>query len=407
MEMDARSEPEPEIDRLRHEARELEEALGKARQSERILDQITRTVKDFVIVLLTPDGRVLLWNEGAERMLGYDAGEIHGQSAAILFAPEDVEKGLPAKELATARAEGRAEDENWLRRKDGSLFWASGVTSAIRGASGELEGFVKILRDRSDRKRLEEELRRLNATLEQRVKDRTEDLEDALKEMGAFSYSIAHDLRAPLRAMSGFADVLEEDFREALGEEGLQHLRRIQDSARFMNQMIEDLLTYSRLTRAEVLCHPLDPDPVLDLVLRNMAVEIAETGAEIVVDRPLPRLMAHELTLGQVFTNLLSNALKFVGPGVRPRVRVWGEAREGWIRIWFEDNGVGVAPGQSRRIFGIFERLHTAAEFPGTGIGLAIVNRAVERMKGRVGVEPGPGGGSRFWVDLRPILPGP
>ncbi|MBV8880741.1 MAG: PAS domain S-box protein [Planctomycetaceae bacterium] len=408
MELDARapfpaSEPD-DRDRLRQELEATREELRVARNAQTILDQITRSAKDFAIILLTPDGRVLHWNDGAERLLGYGQREILGQSADLLFTPEDRARNAPREELRRAEAEGRADDECWLQRKDGSRFWASGVSTPVRRNRGELEGFVKVLRDQSARKQLEDELRRVNATLEDRIRERTADLEDALKEMGAFSYSIAHDLRAPLRAMSGFAELLDSDHREQLAEGARDYLRRITEAAALMDRMIEDLLTYSRMTRTEVLCHSLDPGLALDQVLHTLEPEIAARKAEVTVERPLPLVLAHEVTLVQVFSNLLTNALKFVAPGVVPRIRVRGEVQADWVRIWVEDNGIGVPPEYQKRIFGIFERLHGATEYPGTGIGLAIVNRAVERMRGRIGVEPAlVGTGSRFWVDLRKV----
>jgi PAS domain S-box-containing protein len=389
-----------EIERLKHQLEEAEKNLAHARKAQQILEQITTEVKDFAIILLTSDGRVTLWNEGAERLLGYGAREIHGQNIRILFTPEDQAKGAPEEELRDARTRGRSGDDRWLLRKDGSRFWASGVTTAIRGDDGETQGFVMIVCDESPAKALQEELRRVNATLEERIRERTAELEDALKEVAAFSYSIAHDLRAPLRAMSGFAQALFEDYREALGEIGLDFARRIVESAKFMNQMIEDLLAYSRLTRTDVLCHPIDPGTVLDEILIQFAHEIHQKKATVTVNHPLPVVLGYEVTLGQVFTNLLSNALKFVAPGVEPRIRIWGETRTEWIRIVVEDNGIGVPADARARIFGIFERLHPPSEFPGTGIGLAIVHRAMERMKGRAGVEPGEREGSRFWIEL-------
>src|SRR5436190_12221003 len=230
---------------------------ARALDAERILAQIFTSVKDFAIIVLTPDGRVALWNEGAERLFGYGDRDIMGQPARILFTPEDRDKGMPEQELAKARAEGRADDDCWLQRKDGSRFWASGASSSIRTASGEVEGFIKILRDLTSRKALEDELVRVNVTLEDRIRDRTAELEGALKEMGAFSYSIAHDLKAPLRSMRGFAQLLTQDFGQALGQTGLDYAARISESASFMHQMIEDLLAYSTLTRSEILCHPI------------------------------------------------------------------------------------------------------------------------------------------------------
>lgn len=370
--------------------------------AERLHGLITRSVTRCALIVLDPEGRIVYWNEGASGIFGYDRGETLGQNGALLFLPEG--KDRFRRELKTAAETGSADDENWLRRKDGSRFWASGRTVAARDKGG-IEAFVKVVRDDSAKRRLQEELHRVNVLLEERVRERTAELQDALNEMGAFSYSIAHDLRAPLRAMTGFADLLEEETAELRGQ-AREYLHRIRDSAVFMNRMIEDLLSYSRLTRAEVLCHPLDPSLALDRALLQLEEPIRQSRAEILVRRPLPRALGHEVTLTQVFSNLIGNALKFVKPGERPRVRIEGERLDDWVRIWVTDNGIGVPPEHARRIFGIFERLHPLSTYPGTGIGLAIVNRAMERMKGRVGVDPNPDGGSRFWIDLRSVLDG-
>lgn len=204
-----------------------------------------------------------------------------------------------------------------------------------------------------------------------------------------FSHSVAHDLRAPLRAMTGFAEILREELRDVLGERGRDYVGRIHDAARQLSQMIEGLLQLGRLTEAELACKPLAPERALDW---------ARADEDLSVESPLPLVTAHEPTLILVFEHLLANARTFVAPGVRPKVRVRGEARGEAARIWIEDNGVGIPPEHAARIFGVFVRLHP--KYPGTGIGLAIVARAVERMGGRAGVEPGPEGGSRFWIEL-------
>jgi PAS domain S-box-containing protein len=393
-------------DRLRERLAACEEELGKARESARILEHIVVGVKDFAVIVLSPDGRVSLWNEGATRLLGYDTKDIMGQSARILFTPEDQAGGRPEKELAEAAEVGRASDECWMLRKNGSRFWAEGVTNGVRSPTGVHEGFVKILRDNTIRKGLEDELRRLNTSLDERVRQRTEELEDALKEMSAFSYSIAHDLLAPLRAMSGFAHLLAEEFPQEPGSTGKEYTDRITAGAAQMQAMISDLLEYSRLSRTEVLCSVLDPAEIAQGVIDRLAPEIRERNAQVTVVRPLPLVLAHDVTLTQVFNNLVSNAIKFVAPGVAPQVRVGGEETPDGVRLWVEDNGIGIAPEHQERIFGIFERLNSAGDYPGTGIGLAIVKRAVERMRGKTGVVSRPGGGSRFWIQLRrPALP--
>jgi signal transduction histidine kinase len=167
-----------------------------------------------------------------------------------------------------------------------------------------------------------------------------------------------------------------------------------------MDKLVEDLLDYSRLTRTELPIERVDLDALLSQVLKGMEGEVRERKAEVRVDPSLPTVLGHRSTLDQVLTNLLSNATKFVAPGVLPRVRVRGEIRDDWVRLWVEDNGIGIPPEQDHRIFGVFEHLHRQEEYPGTGIGLAIVKKAMERMGGRVGVESQVGEGSRFWIEL-------
>jgi signal transduction histidine kinase/HAMP domain-containing protein len=237
--------------------------------------------------------------------------------------------------------------------------------------------------------------------LEQRVQERTRELEAANHELDAFSYSISHDLRAPLRAMQGFTEALLEDYGARLDAPGQDYAQRIVAASRRMDLLIQDLLAYSRLSRAEVELETVSVETVVDEVCAQLATELKSRGAEIAIDRPLGRVMAHRAVFGQVLTNLLSNAVKFVSPAAAPRIRIWTDARGDWVRLWVEDNGIGIAPEHRERIFRAFERLHGVEQYPGTGIGLAIVQRGIARLGGRVGVEPAPAGGSRFWVELK------
>jgi signal transduction histidine kinase len=246
----------------------------------------------------------------------------------------------------------------------------------------------------------DEALRKAQAELEERVRARTEALQNTLREMESFTYTISHDLRAPLRAMTGFSRALLDDYGPRLDPTGTEYLARIAQAARKMDTLILDLLDYSRLTRQEVKIEPLDLNQLAVDILRQMEAEIRERRADIVVEGPLPRVMGHPLTLSQTLTNLLSNAIKFVAPGVLPRVRLRAFRRDGNIRVEVEDNGIGIAAEYRERIFRIFERLNPVEAYPGTGIGLAIVRRAMERMGGRSGVESEPGRGSRFWIEL-------
>jgi signal transduction histidine kinase/CHASE3 domain sensor protein len=248
--------------------------------------------------------------------------------------------------------------------------------------------------------RLRQELRRHAAELEHRVEERTAQLRETNAALEAFSYTISHDLRAPLRAMEGIAQAIVEDFGDRLGPVGCDYAERVVASARRMDALIQDLLDYSRLSRADLHPQVVDLGACVRDALQSLPEATGTRGADLSTSGPMPRVLAHRPTLVQVVANLVANALKFVAPGVRPRVRLWAEHREGRVRLWVEDNGLGIAPRDRERIFRVFERLHGEEAYPGTGIGLAIVKKGVERMGGRVGVESDPGHGSRFWIEL-------
>ena len=234
---------------------------------------------------------------------------------------------------------------------------------------------------------------------EQEIERRADELGAVNKELEAFSYSVSHDLRAPLRAMQGFAQALNEDFADRLGPVAQDYTRRIVAAACRMDTLIQDLLAYSRLSRAQMLLQPLDLRSVMAQIRAHTEGEFRKALLEVAIPEAFPHVMAHPTTLVQVVTNLLTNAVKFVGSGVRPHVRVWAEERDEWGRLWVEDNGIGIAPEHHDRIFRVFERLHGSDTYPGTGIGLAIVAKGMERMGGRAGVESSPGKGSKFWIE--------
>lgn len=246
----------------------------------------------------------------------------------------------------------------------------------------------------------EEAVRRLNAELEDRVRSRTREVETALSELNAFSYSVAHDLRGPLRAMGGFVDLLLEDQGPRLDDTGRSYAEKIGQAARKMDALISGLLEYSRLTREAVPLEDVDLDEVIDRVLADLGAVLEEREAAVRVERPLGRARANAPALRQALGNLLDNATKFVPPGRAPVARVRRDEHGTVLRLWVEDNGIGIAPEYRAKVFGVFERLSPRDEVPGTGIGLAIVKRALERMGGRVGVESEPGKGSSFYLDL-------
>jgi signal transduction histidine kinase len=239
--------------------------------------------------------------------------------------------------------------------------------------------------------------------LEEQVRHRTAELEERNEELEGFGYSISHDLRAPLRAMQGFSQALLEDSSDRLDDMGKEYAERIVAGAQRMDQLIQDLLAYSRVSRAELRLVPVSLGAITQSVVGELEESLRARGAVMRVDDPLPVVLGHPATLSQVLTNLLGNALKFVPADRTPALRIRAENDNGRIRVWVEDNGIGIAAEHQDRIFRVFERLHGGDDYPGTGIGLAIVRKAVERMGGAVGVESTPGQGSRFWVELQRV----
>jgi signal transduction histidine kinase len=237
-------------------------------------------------------------------------------------------------------------------------------------------------------------LNELNQNLEARVQEKTGQLERSNRELESFAHTLSHDLRAPLRAITGYTDALEESAASKLDAEELSYLTKIVGASRSMNHMIEDVLEYSRIGGGNVSCDRVEIESVVRDVLRSNP----DFQKRVEIVNVIPAAFGHEPSLKQVVSNLLSNAVKFVPRGVEPRVRVGSDTRGGDIRLWIEDNGVGIAPEEHAKIFRLFERCHPGYE--GTGVGLAIVAKAVERMHGECGVESEPGKGSRFWVQL-------
>ncbi|MFN6565138.1 MAG: ATP-binding protein [Nostoc sp. ChiSLP01] len=248
--------------------------------------------------------------------------------------------------------------------------------------------------------RLREQLQGYTEQLEQLVHNRTQQLEEANSALEAFAYSISHDLQEPLRAIRGFASILLEDYDAVLNSGGQDLVHRIASNVERMDNLLLDLLEYSRLSRIDLPVQPINLNSLVKQVLTQLEVSLQQNQAQVTIAEPLLEVVGNYRTVEQIVTNLLTNAIKFVDSGVQPQVRIWTERRELWVRLWLEDNGIGISPQHWERIFGVFERLHSIESYPGTGIGLAIVRKGIERMGGQVGMESEVSQGSRFWIEL-------
>jgi signal transduction histidine kinase len=245
-----------------------------------------------------------------------------------------------------------------------------------------------------------ERYRSLGERQEQIVAERTAELRETNAQLEAFVYTIAHDLRAPLRAISGYAYLLEQDLNHALDDESRQRLGRMKASAALMDRLILDLIAFGRTARAEMELAPVDVQRAWLAALAQTSTQRDETGAQIETIGALPVVIGHEATLTQALANLLGNAMKFVAPGVVPKVTIRSEDLGDRVRLWVEDNGIGIPAAMQERAFRLFERLH-GSQYGGTGIGLSIVRKGVERMGGHVGVVSEPDQGSRFWLEMK------
>jgi PAS domain S-box-containing protein len=270
-------------------------------------------------------------------------------------------------------------------------------------------GRVWSFRDVTERKRADEALRaaqeklsRHAEELERKVEQRTAHLNESIQSLEGVCYTIAHDLRAPLRAVQGFTKILLEDYAPHFDFSGRQLAQRIVTSAVRMDTLIQDLLDYARLSHLELPCANIELESALENCLQNLAQEIEAKQARLSV-QPLPPVWANQLLLDQILTNLLSNALKFVHPGIAPHIQVWSEPNPPFVRLFIQDNGLGISPEHHEQVFGIFHRLHSdEKQFPGTGVGLAVVRKGMERMGGQVGIKPEVTSGTCFYLDFHP-----
>lgn len=504
----------------------LHRAVGSLRGNERSFQNVVDSVTDYAIFMLDATGRVASWNKGAQKIKGYRPEEIIGEHFSRFFPPEEAAAGRPDRLLADAARLGSVQDEGWRRRKDGSLFWASVVITALKDENGDLSGFTKILRDLTERKVAEEAARersmialhvseakykslfesidegfcivevlfdesaqpadyrfvevnpaferltglrqaagktirelspgrapgwfetygrialtgaperfqtagvllenrwfdvyawrygqarerlvavlvhditdrkRRSEDMERAVTERTAELRSTVADLESFSYTVSHDLRSPLRAIQGCAFLAMERLKGRLDPETARLLERIESSSARMDRLVRDVLLFVQMGREKLIVTELDLEPIVAHVVETYD---RMRGVKVVVDRPLGKVRGHETLLTQVLSNLLDNAVKFVPEGRTPEIKVRTERREpGWVRLIVADNGIGIQREHQARVFVPFVRLAPGKE-DGTGIGLAIVRKAMEALGGKVGLSSEPGKGSAFWIDL-------
>ena len=373
-----------------------------------------RGVEMYGLILMTLEGRILSWNSGASELLGYTDSETINQNFDLIFTEEDRADNVPSKEIAKALSEGYAYDDRWHVRRDQSQVYVNGGLCLLKTDTGEPLGFIKIIRDQTEKKRHQEEINQLHAKLldahnelqeyasklESKVQKRTEMLNERNAELQDFCYSIAHDIRAPLRSIQAMSQVVLDDYDSVLDATGKKYLARIAQAGSQLDQLTVDLLEYTRFSREEITLTPISLDKVVEEVLSNLAEVIKQKDATIHIREPLPSAFGQHAYAVQILGNFLSNALKFVKPGEKPFIEIWSELQGERVRINVKDNGIGISPEYQEKIFVLFERLNPQGTYEGTGAGLTIARKAARRMNGDIGITSKSDEGSNFWLDL-------
>jgi PAS domain S-box-containing protein len=366
-----------------------ERALGGAEEQHRLLMEC---VTDYAIFFLDPDGRIATWNTGAERIFGYQEGEIVGQHFSCFFNAEDIQQGLPGKELKSAAETGRASDDRWLVRKDGACLWCNGVTTALRDEEGKLRGFAKVLRDRTEAKRLEEALHQ-----------RAQQLAEEARQKDDFLAVLAHELRNPLAPIHNALQVIRLSSHDPTL---IQEMRAMAErQVGHMTRLVDDLLDLSRISRGliRLLKVPLNVAQPVEQAVEGVQPLVRERRLNLSVSLPPEPVYveADPTRLQQIVGNLLGNAAKYTDPGGTILLTAGQEGSELVLRV--RDTGIGILPDMLPRIFDLFVQAERRLDrsHGGLGIGLTLVRKLVELHGGSVTAHSqGQGKGSEFVVFL-------
>ncbi|HYC85193.1 MAG TPA: PAS domain S-box protein [Chryseosolibacter sp.] len=382
---------------VKEKTADISQRTEDLRKSEERYHRMIDEVQDYAIILLSRDGKIENWNKGAEKIKGYQADEILGQSFKRFYTEEDQKSGLPDKLIKKAVDEGKAVQEGWRVRKDGSRFWASVVITALHNEQNEVVGFSKVTRDLTARKAAEDELKAKSIKLEEKniqLERLNKDLEKMNQELASFAYISSHDLQEPLRKIQSFSSRILELEEKNFSEKSKDYFNRIQGAAQRMRHLIEDLLSYSQANTSERKFVPVDLNQILQEVEAELK-EVIEAKSARIVSSPLPTLNVIPFQFHQLLVNILANSMKFSKPGTTPEIYIDNDMVKGaeiqnaaamaektYHVISIKDNGIGFDPAYNVRIFEIFQRLHNRRDYEGTGVGLAICKKIVENHNG-------------------------
>lgn len=381
------------------EKKEAEEAL---RQSEERYRSLVEQVTDYGIFMLDEKGRIVSWNEGARRIKGYAAEEIIGKYFSIFYPDEEIINGKPAYELKVAREKGKYEEEGWRLRKNGSRFWANIVITAVYNSAGVLIGYSKVTRDLTEKKETEKAMResyKKYRQLSEELRVKNAELSYANKELEQFTSIVSHDLQEPIRTVKSFLQLIEMKLSKGQYEDLNTYISKSINAASRMRELIQNLLNYTQLNKSEAVEESVNVRELVNDALQNIKASVDASKTQITIESEVEIIQGDRVQLVQLVQNLLSNALKFT-EAENPKIEIKCSKENGHVKFSVSDNGIGIAEGDLEKVFEIFKRLHTKKEYPGTGIGLAICKKVVDRHHGRIWPESKPGKGTTFYFTL-------
>jgi PAS domain S-box-containing protein len=392
---------------ISHEIRSnkfLEEKLEELWRHEERYHKMIEEVEEYAVILLNNEGIVENWNYGAEKIKGYKAEEVIGQSFRIFYTAEDRKNQVPEKLIEMATQSGKASYEGWRVRKDNSRFWGNIHITALHHSSGEVIGFTKVTRDLTEKKMIEDNLKKYTLSIE----EKNEELKAKNKELESFTYIASHDLQEPLRKILNFSGQISET--DLSNEKARDKFRRIQDASLRMQELLDGLIDCAQITKQKSAQEITDLNLLIEDVLQEFSDQV--TAHNILIEKTsLPEMDVVRFQFRQLFSNIISNAIKYRSPTVQPKISIAYKlvtrtkkrsSKDGkhFHQISISDNGIGFKQQYAKKIFNLFQRLHNRNSYSGSGIGLAICKRIVEKHKGKITATSVEGKGTSFCILL-------
>jgi len=389
--------------KIEEKTKDLRITSEELRRSEEKFHKMIEEIEDYAIILLDTNGFIQNWNKGAEKIKGYKEAEIVGRSFMEFYLPEDQNSGLPFQLLQEAREKGKVLYEGWRKRKDGSVFWGSVLLTAIHDDQGRLIGFSKVTRDLTGKKQAED-----------RINDYLRQLEFQNKELEQFVYAASHDMKEPLRKIHLYNTFIASNRSNVLDEKSREYFARSVQATQRMTGLIEDLLSYSKITTVADSYEKVDLNCIVDEICANYKEEFEQK--RITIERhELPEIMGIPFQIKQLFSNLIDNGVKYRHPEKEGHIHIVSEkvnskfsqssanSFQSYYKICVKDNGIGFASAYAAKIFEIFQRLPTDLPVKGSGVGLAICKRIMQNHNGWIEASGEPGKGAAFSIYM-PVI---